>query len=598
MKHRAVSCARIFCTHLFTVALFAFGEGSVEAVTILSGPTFTKAANAPLAGSLQLMTDVPARVSVSVNDGVGVWSRDFIDYGTNQTLTLLGFKPGRTNQITVTVRDRYRNTYTAAPIPFITAVLPSSFPVINVLVDQTNRMEPGYTLFRCANNNQKVGYVTFVDNTGQVVWYSSALPTLLDARQLDNGDLFMPNSSYMSFTEANMLGQTVHTWLTPSGWPLNFHDGVPTPHNTILYINDSGTTVANFPTSATNPNAPHQTTNVLYNRIIEISSTNGALLNNWSLIGMLDPLRISYLTFSIHAPLGWDSEHANAVIEDPRDNSIIVSMRHQNAVIKFTRTGQLKWILGPHENWGPAFQQYLLTPVGSPFAWNYAQHAPMITPQGTLLVYDDGNFRASPFDAYLTDSASYSRAVEYDINEQTMQVSQVWEYGTNITEPLFTPTVGNADWMPNTGNILITFGNTTFVNHVPPSSNSTNAAMVRIKEVTHDQPAEVVFDLALFDYNNVTTNYLGCFAYRSHRMADLYPHQAKAVTDLIVKDDNGVPHLQFSGDSFRTYAIERSEDLQDWEAVGIADPGDGGNYDFLDTTQESSDARFYRVVTQ
>ena len=293
MKHRAVSCARIFCTHLFTVALFAFGGGSVEAVTILSGPTFTKAANAPLAGSLQLMTDVPARVSVSVNDGVGVWSRDFIDYGTNQTLTLLGFKPGRTNQITVTVRDRYRNTYTAAPIPFITAVLPSSFPVINVLVDQTNRMEPGYTLFRCANNNQKVGYVTFVDNTGQVVWYSSALPTLLDARQLDNGDLFMPNSSYMSFTEANMLGQTVHTWLTPSGWPLNFHDGVPTPHNTILYINDSGTTVANFPTSATDPNAPHQTTNVLYNRIIEISSTNGALLNNWSLIGMLDPLRIS-----------------------------------------------------------------------------------------------------------------------------------------------------------------------------------------------------------------------------------------------------------------------------------------------------------------
>src|SRR5262245_56123953 len=128
MKHRAVSCTRIFCTHLFAVSLFAFGGGNVEAVTVLSGPTFFKAANAPLAGTVQLTTDVPARVSVSVNDGVAVWSRDFIDYGTNQTLTLLGFKPGRTNQITVTVRDQYRNTSTAAPILFVTAPLPSSFP--------------------------------------------------------------------------------------------------------------------------------------------------------------------------------------------------------------------------------------------------------------------------------------------------------------------------------------------------------------------------------------------------------------------------------------------------------------------------------------
>jgi hypothetical protein len=579
---------------LLTQALY-----TTEAVNILSGPSFTKAANAPLAGSLALTTDVPARVSISVNDGVGVWSRDFIDYATSQSVTLLGFKPGRTNQITVTVWDRYRNAYTAAAqIAFITAPLPSSFPVINVLVSQTNRMEPGYTLFRGANNNQKVGYVTFVDNTGQVVWYSSALPTLLDARQLDNGDLFMPSSSYMSFTEVNMLGQTVHTWSTPNGWPLNFHDGVPTPHNTILYINDSGTTVANFPTSATDPNAPKQTANVLYNRIIEMSSTNGALLNNWSPIAMLDPLRISYLTYSIHAPLGWDSEHANAVIEDPRDNSIIVSMRHQNAVIKFTRTGQLKWILGPHENWGPSFQQYLLTPVGTPFAWNYAQHAPMITPQGTLLIYDDGNFRASPFDAYVADSANYSRAVEYDINEQTMEVSQVWEYGTNIAEPLFTPTVGNADWMPNTGNVLITFGNTTFVNHARPSSHSTNAAMVRIKEVTHEQPAEVVFDLALFDYNNVTTNYLGCIAYRSHRMPDLYAHPAKAVTDLSIKDDGGVPHLQFSGDRFRTYVVEESLDLNNWTEIGDVEAEDGGNYDWVDANPENAPARYYRVATR
>ena len=152
------------------------------------------------------------------------------------------------------------------------------------------------------------------------------------------------------FDEADSLGNR--------GMPAQVGPGGPTgrwmtPFNTschgTAYLADDTRLVPNFPTSATNPAAPTQTTNVLFNRVMEISTTNNALLNNWALIDMLNPVRISYLTFTIRNGLGWDCEHANAVIEDPRDNSIIVSMRHQNAVIKFSRaTGQLKWILGPH----------------------------------------------------------------------------------------------------------------------------------------------------------------------------------------------------------------------------------------------------------
>ena len=42
----------------------------MHALGILSGPSFTRAVNAPLAGQLQLATDEDTRVSVSVNDGV------------------------------------------------------------------------------------------------------------------------------------------------------------------------------------------------------------------------------------------------------------------------------------------------------------------------------------------------------------------------------------------------------------------------------------------------------------------------------------------------------------------------------------------------
>src|SRR5262249_50719991 len=156
----------------------------------------------------------------------------------------------------------------------------------------------------------------------------------------------------------------------------------------------------------------------------------------------------------------------------------------------------------------------LLTPVGSPFQWNYGQHAPMITPQGTLLLFDNGNFRASPFDSSIPDANNYSRAVEYSIDENTMEVAQVWEYGSNIEEPIYSGSRGDADWLPNTANVLVTFADVSYVNGVHPSSSAPNARMVRIIEVSHDQNPEIVFDLAFFDYTNSSPAYLGYVGYR------------------------------------------------------------------------------------
>jgi len=585
------------------MAVLALGLGTAataEAVTILSDPSFTAATAAPLAGTLQLTTDVPSRVSVSVSDGVGSWERDFYDYGTNHCVPLFGFKPGRTNNITVTVWDRFRNTFTAAaPVVFITCPLPADFPVMNVLVSEPQNMEPGYTLFRVVNQTVPMSYLTLVDSTGEVVWYSSQyqVPTTLDVRQLSDGNLFIPLTS--SFTEVNLLGETVNTWPVPDNLVIDPHDGVPTDHHSILYINDYSDVVSGFPTSATVSNAPTQTTTLAVNSVIEMSATNGALLNNWPLIDLLDPLRVTYLTFTTTDGLGVDWGHANAVIEDPRDDSIIASLRHQNAVVKFSRaTGQLKWILGPPQNWGPEWQPCLLTPVGTPFAWNYGQHAPKLTPQGTLLLYDNGNFRACPFDPPVADSANYSRAVEYAINEQTMEVSQVWEYGGNRPEQLYSGALGGAEWQTNTGNVLVNFGYVSYDNHLPPSPASPGALMVRIQEVTHDPNPQVVFDLSIFDYSNLSSNYLGNWVYRSHRVPDLYAHPAMPVTDLTISYDGEAAHLEFSADPARTYVIEASTDLQQWTQLGTAEPWERGSYDFYDTDSKNAAGRFYRVLTK
>ena len=574
---------------------------------ILSGPSLTPATNAPLnaplAGVLKLKTDVDSRISVLVSDGTETWQKNFYDFGPRHLVPLLGFKPGTTNQIQVTVYDKHRNAYTAPQlITFVTAPLPADFPHSVVLKSEPSQMEPGYTLFIILNGTTGSAYVAIVDNSGEVVWYSRPNPPYggVDVRMLDNGNLFIEQGSPVNnFIEVNMLGEIVKIWNAPASYPVDAHDGVPTDHGSILYISDVNQAVPNFPTSVTDSNAPLVTTNVVDNPVVEISATNGALLNTWSSLALLDPTRVTYLTYQFPSPNGVDNLHANAVLEDKRDDSIIVSLRNQNAVFKFSRAGQLKWILAPHAGWSTNLQPYLLSPVGTPFEWNYGQHAPKITPQGTLLVYDDGSEKASPFDTPVADQDNYSRAVEYNINETNLQVAQVWDTTTSVEDRIFTPVVGNVQWLPQTRDVLVTYGYVTYVNGVHPNSYAPAATMVRIIEYTHDPVPQVVFDLSFFDYDNTNANFKGYVCYRSARIPDLYPHFAGPVTDLVLNQKNQTPFLQFSADPTHDHLIQASTDLTNWTTIGTpVQEGAVGNFDFQDLNANQFITRFYRVVTQ
>ena len=62
-------------------------------------------------------------------------------------------------------------------------------------------------------------------------------------------------------------------------------------------------------------------------------------------------------------------------------------------------------------------------------------------------MFDNGNFRASPFtnEGPTLATMSYSRAVEYKIDTQTMTAEQVWEYGVNQSgENIYTSFIGDA----------------------------------------------------------------------------------------------------------------------------------------------------------
>ena len=555
-------------------------------------------------------TDVDSRVSVLVSDGAGIWETDFYDYATNHSETLLGFKPDQTNEIQVTVYDKDRNAYIAPQLlTFDTAPLPADFPTYTVLTNEPSMMEPGYMLAVINHAYVITGDIIIMDNTGNVVWYCPT-PTsgsgYDDVRQLDNGDLFLQLAPPVNeFIEMNMLGEIVRTWQPPAQYPIQIHEGLVTSHGTIMYLSDASNTVSEFPSSDLIPDPPLITTNVDDNPIVEISFTNSALLNVWSPLtnGLIDPTRVTYLTYGEYSgsSYGADSEHANALIDDTNDNSIILSMRDQNAVVKFSRsTGQVKWILGPHALWGMNWEPYLLTPVGTPFNWNYGQHAPELTTEGTLLLYNDNPYQASPFDATVADQSNYSSAVEYSINETNMTVSEVWNSAWQTNQDrLYTPVVGRVQWLPQTRNVFVTYGFVTYVNGALPDPDAPYATMVRLIEYTHDPVPQVVFDLSFFDYGDSNPGYFGYTCYRGYQIPDLYPHPAEPVTDLVMHDENQIPLLEFSADSTHNYLIQASTDLTHWTTIGTpVQEGDIGDYDFQDLEANQHTTRFYRVVTQ
>src|ERR1035438_7824865 len=86
----------------------------------------------------------------------------------------------------------------------------------------------------------------------------------------------------------------VKSWPAPRGFIVNDHDAVPTDHGTILFFNTANEVVSNYPTSLTVSNAPKATATISYQTVVEISAADASLVNTWTPITVLDPLRISY----------------------------------------------------------------------------------------------------------------------------------------------------------------------------------------------------------------------------------------------------------------------------------------------------------------
>jgi hypothetical protein len=238
--------------------------------------------------------------------------------------------------------------------------------------------------------------------------------------------------------------------------------------------------------------------------------------------------------FPFHA----DWTHGNGLYYDEKNDSVLICLRGQSAIIKVDRTtGEIKWILGDHHGWPERLKDKLPTPVGE-VNWPYYMHNPKVTPSGTVLLWDNGIFKSFPFDGrpIAPPHKSYSRAVEYEIDEENMTVKEIWASSKKgpSADSCHCFAMGDVHMMPETGNVLVFYGgcmpNRDDMSYDPKDIRfiSVFPGWTQIREYTHTNPPEVVFEAVIADPDEVFEWHM----YGGMKIKGFYPTSISQVNEF------------------------------------------------------------------
>lgn len=450
-----------------------------------------------------------------------------------------GFHPDTTYDVTAVLTDADGGVTTVAGGTFTTPALPEAFPGIERHVVDAARQEPGYTLvlLRPGLTSGAVAndYLVALDADAEVAWYLEPADPELLLHAIPEGTLLGvaadPESDGGPIHRLDWDGTKLASWTGDGPKDYGIPCAVSGFHHEAFFDPAAGTIVSlsktemdvpGIPKSYTDPDLRPAKIGVELVFEFDPASDDCATVSAVNLGELLDTSRIGYDSLersNFDGSLDWG--HGNAVWVDPTDGGMVVSLRNQDALKVLD--GELVWILGTHVNWRAPWSEKLLTPVGD-LEWQYRQHAPQLHPTepGRMLVMDNGGERSSPFEGIpLSDPSTwYSRVVEFQIDEDAQTVSQTWVLDRLGGEDFFSAFVGDADYLPATGNILATFGYLARVGDRTNLERGFSERSVRIVGVDYDDPTDVVLDVEFVDY--AAEEGAGWTAYRGQRVPNLY----------------------------------------------------------------------------
>ena len=449
----------------------------------------------PLAAVIRFDAGPGVNSELTITDGVNTWSADFDDAvvrGGSYRIPVVGMRPDREHGITLELNapdgatEAHRFTYRTPPLP----ENPLEIPPFDIKVSRPELMEPGVTFLSVRRRapgrphwltpkqrrfSQDWGILTVLDARGEIIWYYNSKYRTAGIARLLNGNILMHRTDF-STIEIDLLGNTVRQFYAEDrpfpppedleaipikGQQTLHHQPHQMPNGDFLAFSANGYLVEDYYSSDTDPDAPRKDAMVMADTVVQLTP-EGEQVWSWNTIDYLDPFRLGYDTFwSYWWVRGFDQymdwTHANGLSYDESDDSILVSLRNQSAILKIDRqTKNIKWILGRHDGWSEALQDKLLTPVGD-LLWPGYQHNPRMTHSGTVILFDNrAHGGAMAFEERLPVHRNFSRGVEYEVDEKTMTVRQVWTSGdTQGDEPCYTNAMSDAWHLPATDNRLV-----------------------------------------------------------------------------------------------------------------------------------------------
>ncbi|MGB5317784.1 aryl-sulfate sulfotransferase [Eudoraea sp.] len=533
----------ISLTIFFLVCLLTSCNKAAEVVS--SSLELNQNAKAPLAGIYNIVADKPVKVRLSINNGNQPIIVPGLDvYAEEHESLVLGLGPNKTHEVIAVLIDEQGNETILPPKQITTPALPDDFPKLNLTMEASEKLEPGITMFTVFKWLDKFeddpdwGYAIAVDDKGQVIWYLKTDYFIDEVRRLQNGNLFFGGSVDGRVYEIDMLGNVINEWhsagavvgeVAEASIPVDtdvFHHEVrELDSGNFLSLGLEVISLEDFP-AAYPPSKKRAAADVASDVIIEFDK-KGNTIHKWSVSDILDIKRLGAgsLTRGFYEDVykdkydsvPFDITHSNALYYSEAEGAAYVSSNYQCVIYKVDmETGKLKWIIGDPTGWEKPWSEKLLKPEGE-FIYPYHQHGLEVTPQGTLLLFDNGGSRHLPPNKPMPAEERFSRAVEYKVNEAAGTVEELWSYGPQY-ERFVSPFISDADYLPETGHILITDGGRIKGEDGEPLATFGGRNWARIFEVTKEDKSRKLWEITIEDPE------VGLSVYRAERFKSLYPH--------------------------------------------------------------------------
>lgn len=480
-------------------------------VNVAANPTNT------LSAYVDVSIDEPAQVTVTVSETGGEWTwtdtTDGVVTGDDLiTFFVMGMHADTDYTVDVSATDEADNEGVGTA-SHTSGSLPDDFPPLDVTVSQPDLMSGEYTLFSVFRWSPGVdsnwGYIIVLDAAGLPVWYWDTQGGGGDTRLNAAGNIII-NLEDERIVEVSWTGEILSTITAEElGVDSIHHEWFTLPDGNIAFLGSELRNIDGYDDGEGGTVAY----DVIADTIHVYDPIAGALVDDetLSMFDVLDPLNVRpgfdgpfwNQHYADVAPDGVkDWTHGNALVYDEDDDAWIVSIRHQDMVIKVDRaTGDLIWATGPDGNLDLA--------AGD---WVYHPHAPELQADGSVLVYDNGNLRESLADG----EPQFSRVTVFEVDESDADpanwtYTETWEYTGDA--PYFAPFVGDADMLE--GTVLICDGGIVSDESIGFGLPE-NQKSARIREVTFEETPTVVFEVNISDESEVDPS--GYTVYRAARL--------------------------------------------------------------------------------